>query len=86
MSNTTPDIQAIFCEALGKKSDLERSEFLDAACGDNVELRSKVQDLLMSHREAGNFLGRPDDPEPTEYLAFTAEKSARKSDRTSCFK
>jgi eukaryotic-like serine/threonine-protein kinase len=59
MSDAKPDIRAIFCEALDQKSPQEIGKFLDAACGDDAELRAQVEALLGSHRRAGNFLGGP---------------------------
>ncbi len=63
MSDVRPDAKAIFFEALDRKSVDELHRYLDAACGDDVELRSRVEGLLRAHREAGKFLGgsTPDD-------------------------
>ena len=57
MSEAKQDIQGLFCEALEKGSPEELWHFLDAACGDDAELRDHLEDLLESHREAANFLG-----------------------------
>ena len=73
MSHSTPDIQALFCEAIEKKSPEERRAYLDSACAGNADLRGQLEDLLDSHREARNFLGgstpdelSPNIPLPTE--------------------
>src|SRR6476646_1577958 len=74
MADVTADIRAVFCEALNKTSSTERAQYLDAACGGDAGLRAQVEELLASHREAGNFLGGPspsrsatvDMPEATE--------------------
>ena len=57
MSDVKPDLRAIFCEALDRKSTEELARYLDAACGDDAELRVHVEELLASHGKAGNFLG-----------------------------
>ncbi len=45
--------------AIEKKSPAERAAYLDAACGENRELRSQVEGLLQAHEEAGSFLEGP---------------------------
>ena len=59
MGSVNPDIRAVFCEALDQKSPEELAKYLDAACGDDTDLRTQVESLLSSHREAGRFLGGP---------------------------
>jgi len=61
----------IFSEALDKDTPAERSAYLDAVCGGDGALRQRVEALLHSHEEAGNFLGKP----APERLA--AEQAAR---------
>ena len=46
---------AIFTEALQLPAS-ERAAYLDAACGNDGELRRKVEALLKSHNQIGNFL------------------------------
>jgi serine/threonine protein kinase len=57
----------LFCEAIEKQSTTELDEFLDSACGQDAVLRTQLEKLLNSHREAGGFLGGPasDDPAAT---------------------
>jgi hypothetical protein len=50
--------RSIFLEALDKEDPTERSTFLDTACAGDDELRQRVEALLKSHAEAGNFLGK----------------------------
>src|SRR5262249_24189242 len=52
-----PDILAIFSEALDRKSPEELAQYLDDACGSDSALRTQVEELLSSHRAAGQFLG-----------------------------
>ena len=71
MADVKPDEKGIFCEALDRQSARERAVYLDAACGDDADLRARVEALLNAHQEAGNFLGgfpsgpaSPQDPPP----------------------
>ena len=57
MDDAKPDIRALFCDALDRKSPDELAEYLDAACGGDAHLRAQVEELLASHRDAGKFLG-----------------------------
>jgi hypothetical protein len=51
--------ETIFEAALGKHDPAERSAYLDRACGGDPGLRQRVEALLASHEQAGNFLERP---------------------------
>jgi len=50
--------RTIFLDALDKEDPTQRSAFLDSACAGDPELRQRVEALLRSHAEAGNFLDR----------------------------
>jgi hypothetical protein len=52
-------VEGIFVEALKKERGQPRSAFLDEACGQNAELRSRVEALLRAYDDAGSFLQRP---------------------------
>jgi WD40 repeat protein/serine/threonine protein kinase len=65
MSHLKADAKAIFLEALDRKEPDELIRFLDQSCGADAALRARVEELLCAHRDAGNFLGRPDQPEAT---------------------
>lgn len=45
----------IFIEAMQKREGDERSAFLDVACGDDVELRESVEQLLAEHQKDDSF-------------------------------
>ena len=45
----------IFIDAMQKEKGEERRTFLDAACGDDVELRNSVEELLAEHQKDGSF-------------------------------
>jgi formylglycine-generating enzyme required for sulfatase activity len=51
--------RTIFLNALDKEDRTEQSKYLDEACAGDRALRERVEALLRSHREAGNFLSRP---------------------------
>jgi serine/threonine protein kinase/tetratricopeptide (TPR) repeat protein len=53
-------VEAIFDEARTKPAGAERSAFLDQACGNDPELRRRVERLLAAHASAGSFLSVPD--------------------------
>src|SRR5262249_55604204 len=57
--------RTIFMEALEKETPAQRSDYLDAACAGDEALRQRVEALLRSHEQAGNFLAKP----PAERLA-----------------
>jgi tetratricopeptide (TPR) repeat protein/serine/threonine protein kinase len=59
MNSVSLELRAIFWEALDYPPGAERQAFLDRACGADDELRSKVEDLLRAHQDAGNFLESP---------------------------
>ncbi|HEY7423093.1 MAG TPA: serine/threonine-protein kinase, partial [Gemmataceae bacterium] len=50
--------RSIFFEALDLETPAERSSYLDAVCGGDVVLRQRVEALLRSHEEAGDFLDK----------------------------
>ncbi len=52
-------VESIFYAALEKKTTAERADYLDDACGDDVELRRRVVRLLEAHPRAADFLARP---------------------------
>ncbi len=59
MAEKPNDIEAIYNAALKKGSEVERSAYLDAVCGDDSVLRARVEALLKAHEEAGDFLEVP---------------------------
>ena len=52
-------LEYLFSAALKLGSPSERAEFLDGECGEDLELRSRVTDLLKSHERVGSFLQTP---------------------------
>jgi WD40 repeat protein/tetratricopeptide (TPR) repeat protein/tRNA A-37 threonylcarbamoyl transferase component Bud32 len=59
MGNEPIDIKSIFSEALQKKDAQVQAAYLDKACGNDIQLRAKVEALLRAHQQAGDFLEAP---------------------------
>jgi eukaryotic-like serine/threonine-protein kinase len=59
MPFSVTDVDAVFAAAIELSSPDERAEYVQRVCGENVELRQRVDELLMAHFEAGDFLQRP---------------------------
>src|ERR1700730_2999112 len=57
MNDVKGDAKAIFLEALDCKSAEELLRFLEQSCGSDAALRSRVEELMRAHRDAGAFLG-----------------------------
>src|SRR5262245_4861534 len=56
MSDSNRHVMSIFCEALLYTSAGEQAAYLDSACGNDADLRARVEDLLRAHQQAGHFL------------------------------
>ena len=64
----------IFTEALGVPVE-KRAAFLEGACGGDERLRRKVEALLTSHQEMGDFLQEsPDEAVSQARIAATADE------------
>lgn len=50
------DEQIIFNDALERTDPQERAAYLNEACGDDEALRRRIESLLASYDEAGDFL------------------------------
>src|SRR5437870_197263 len=57
MNDVKSDAKAIFLEALDCKGVDELMRFLEHACGSDAALRTRVEELMRAHRDAGAFLG-----------------------------
>src|SRR6516165_6084467 len=65
MSDAMAGAKAIFLEALDCKGADELMRFLEQACGSDAALRTRVEELLRAHRDAGAFLGGGEKPGAT---------------------
>ena len=63
----------IFNSALERTTPAECAAYLDGACGDDAELRSRIEALIRAHEQAGGFLpaedAKPQDTELAETMA-----------------
>src|SRR5437667_7657560 len=59
MSRELPDTEAVFERAIELDSPEDRAAFLDQACGNDPELRRKLEKLVLDHFRAGEFLEKP---------------------------
>jgi serine/threonine protein kinase len=57
--NTPLSAKAVFDRAHEITAPEQRRAYLDQACGDNAELRQRVEALLRAYDEAGSFLDKP---------------------------
>lgn len=64
MSLDFEKLEQLLAEAAGKADPVQRTAFVDKACGDDRELRAELQRLLAAHERAGNFLESPVSPHP----------------------
>mgnify|MGYP001441879792 CR=1 FL=1 len=74
-------IEEVFSAARALTDPVERAAYLDAACGDDADLRAKVEGLLRAEAEAGSFLesadAMPIDPNATLPQVEAPSSSAR---------
>jgi serine/threonine protein kinase/tetratricopeptide (TPR) repeat protein len=66
MNSAQADPKAIFLEALECDGPDAVRRHLDQACGADVGLRSRVEELLRAHQDAGRFLGGAESPPAAE--------------------
>jgi serine/threonine protein kinase len=57
--NCQSPVEAIFFAALEKQTPAERLAYLDVVCGEDEDLRFRVQRLLNAQPQLGSFLQRP---------------------------
>jgi serine/threonine protein kinase/tetratricopeptide (TPR) repeat protein len=51
--------ETLFAEALQRSDPAERAAFLEQACGNDAELRRRIEELLRAHDQAGGLLDKP---------------------------
>jgi serine/threonine protein kinase len=78
MPDNAPNLMTVFAEALERTDPAARAAYLDAACGDDLALRQRVEALLAAHEGAGRFL-EPDSGVPSEAAAPETEEIPRAS-------
>jgi WD40 repeat protein/serine/threonine protein kinase len=74
MGTETPSLDTIFCAAVEIASAEDRGSYIARACGDDHDLRARVEKLVAAHFRAGSFLERPAlDPAATGDFATAPE-------------
>ncbi|MFO0906690.1 MAG: serine/threonine-protein kinase [Pirellulales bacterium] len=74
MSIDQEHVRAIFNRAIEQHTPQQWQSFLDGACGDDVELRRRVERLLHAHQGDDSFLDRG---EPVDAASADAEEGAK---------
>jgi uncharacterized protein (TIGR03067 family) len=69
MSTEKPSRDTIFCAAVEIASAEERTAYIATACGEDSDLRGRVEKLVEAHFRAGSFLDQPAVPGLTGKLA-----------------
>jgi hypothetical protein len=59
MAGVSPELKAIFWDALDYPPGTGWRDYLDRACGGDPNLRARVEALLGAHADAGRFLEGP---------------------------
>src|SRR6476620_762355 len=72
--NDQLDIKSIFAQAAEILTPQERAAFLDQACGNNAEIRARVEQLLAAMDNAGGFMQQPAMLAPTANYSPIAER------------
>ncbi len=73
MENDHDRIESILVTALEIQCEIEREKYVRQACGDDTALRSRVDELIGNHMQAGSFLDAQ--PQVASNLDFDEEKS-----------
>src|SRR3989449_6073361 len=69
--NANERVERIFSQAVEIESPSHRAAFLQGACGDDVELRQRIEQLIRAHEGAGGFLKIKTDPEVQTVISET---------------
>lgn len=59
MAISVTEVDPVFAAAVEISSPEERAAYVQRICGDNAQLRKRVEELLAAHFDAGDFLERP---------------------------
>src|SRR4051794_33606709 len=74
-NDPTPGAETILSEAVEILDADARAAYLDRACGDDADLRRRVESLLAAHFRAGAFLESPaQPPTATDHPAHPPER------------
>ncbi len=81
MDKEPKDIKLIFSEALEKKTAKERSAYLDKVCGNDINLRNKIEALLKAYDESDDVPEAPIISQSTFDISPLTEGPGTKIDR-----
>src|SRR5260221_9467264 len=73
MTTDPAHLEQIFTEALTHADAAARAAYLTLVCGDDVELRARVERLLAAHDAAGDFLDLPHADWPADGSVLLSE-------------
>ena len=59
MATETQAVDTIFCAAVEIGEPQQRAAYIAQACGDDDDLRARVEKLVDAHLRAGSFLEAP---------------------------
>jgi len=76
MSGNSEREREIFNSALERATPAERAAYLDGACGEDVEMRSRLAALLGAHDMAGGFLPMDGPTQESYAVTQTLDKAA----------
>jgi serine/threonine protein kinase/Flp pilus assembly protein TadD len=65
MAGEILDFDAIFCAAIAIESAADRADYIARMCGDDTDLRGRVEKLVTAHFRAGSFLEPPAEALPS---------------------
>ncbi len=87
--NDVSRVEELFLNAVGRQDSAERAAYLDAQCGEDADLRRRVEVLLAAQPKVGRFLEPPADLDRTgDYQARTTnpESTSAVGDRVGPYK
>ena len=82
MSDLKTVAKAIFLEALEYQGDDELTRFLEQACGTDLDLRARVEELMRAHRDNGLSKARKESSSRTRSLGVNFLCARQKVNRT----
>ena len=79
-------LKEVFIAAVEKPDGPERAAYLAAACGQDAQMRQRIDNLLREHQRAGSFLEEPAAPPAKPATVLSAQVIERAGDRIGRYK
>jgi serine/threonine protein kinase/tetratricopeptide (TPR) repeat protein len=76
MNNPPANIEDLFFAASERQDSAARAAYLDEACGQDTDLRRRIEDLLAAEPKVSQFLESPVGTAPIELAPVASEESA----------